>query len=310
MKVLLAPTEDFIKRDRTQVRTTTSAGSSVGLPLMNANNLAANIYIVVGYEGSETAELTKITNVVGNTVTVNILKFDHKSDEPVTVYRYNTRKFYGSLTAGGVYTELTGDGSPKDIDVNDPQGTILEYTGGDGYQYFKSTYFNTSTSEESNIVDSNAVLANESLRYCSIYAIKNQAGLTANAFITDGMVEVYRKRAESEVDSYLNSLYILPLINSLGVNEIPFMVENCTTLLAAGYMDYKEFGKEGEGVKWLGEARGLLNKLQATSGGIQLLGSDKVQMQTKTLTSGIRSYPDEVDNVNGPSQRFTMDQKF
>jgi hypothetical protein len=147
------------------------------------------------------------------------------------------------------------------------------------------------------------------VRYCSLYAIKTQAGLTNNPYITDGLVEVYRKRAENEVDSYLNARYVLPLLNSTGVAEIPFLVENCTTLLAAGYMDYKEFGKDGEGVKWLGEARSILKKLQ-TPGGQQLLGADKMEMQTKTLSSSVMSYPDTVDNDNGPVQVFGMRKRF
>lgn len=309
MKVLLAPTEDFIKRERGAIAADVVAGSSVPITLVNSNGFLVNDYVVVGLEGSELAEMCQVTNVTGQIVTVGTLVLNHKTDEPVTKYRYNKRKYYGSISSVGVFSELAGYGSPVQIQVDDPQGTILEYTGNEGYTYFKSTYYNTTTSEESNVSDADTVLADESTRYCSIYAIKKQAGLTNNPYVSDGEVETKRRRAENEVDSYLNARYILPLINSSGVAEIPFLVENCTMLLAAGYMDYQQFGKDGEGVKWLGEARSILKKLQ-TAGGQQLLGSDKQEMQTQVLSSTVSGFPNTVDNLNGPTQKFTMDQTF
>lgn len=312
IKVLLAPTEDFIKRDKTKVASNVLPGSNVVIPTINANDYNVNDYIVIGVEGSEAAELQKITAVAGQNVTVAVLKFNHFADEPIVKYRYNARKFYGSTTQTGTYAELTGYGSPVTIQVNDPQGTILEYTGGEGYLYFKATYWNTQTSEETSIADAEAVLANEATRYCSIYAIRKQAGLTNNPFITDGIIETYRKRAENEVKSYIFSKYILPLVNSSGVAEVPAMIENCTTLLAAGYMDYQEFGKDGEGVKWLGEARSILKQLQGP-GGQTLLGSDDQEMQVVTNSMSVQSFPDSVDNDpadDGPQQKFTMTQRF
>lgn len=309
MKVLLATNDDFIKRQRTRLAADSLPGSSVVLSVLDADGFIAGQYVAIGYEGSEGAELSKVTAVTPTSVTFDTLLLAHKADEPLVIFRFNKRKFYGALTATGSFVEITGSGSPVIITVSDPQGTYCEYIGNEGYIYFKSTYFNSSTSEETPLSESDAILADESVRYCSLYAIRQQAGLTNNPFITDGRIETYRHRAESEVDSYLNARYILPLLNSSGAAEVPFLVENCTTLLAAGYMDYQEFGKDGEGVKWLGEARSILKKLQ-TPGGQQLMGSDKIEMQTRTLSSGIASYPDQVDNTNGPARQFTMAQRF
>lgn len=309
MKTLIATNEDFIKRQRTIISSDVTAGSGVVIPVVNSNGFTAGQYVAIGYEGSEGAELAVVSAVAATSITITTLVLNHAKDEPVVVFRYNKRKFYGSLTATGSYSELTSSGSPATISVTDPQGTYFEYTGVEGYIYFKATYYNSATTDETSLAESDGILADESLRYCSLHAIKVQAGLTNNPFITDGIIEVYRRRAENEVDSYLNSRYVLPLQNSSGAAEVPFLIENCTTLLAAGYMDYKEFGKDGEGVKWLGEARGLLKKLQ-TAGGQQLLGADKVEMTTKTTSSGIQSFPNTTDNTNGPARQFTMAQRF
>lgn len=307
MKVLLAPTEDFIKRERTKLSADAAAGSGVTLNVLNSDGYAVNDYIVVGFEGSEQAEIAILTAVTGETLTAT-LKLSHKQDEPIVKYRYNKRKFYGSLSAGGSYAELTSSGSPALIGVDDPQGTILEYTGGEGYLFFKSTYFNSTTSEESNIADANEVNADETLRYCSLYAIRKQAGLTNNPYITDGIVETYRKRAENEVKSYLLSRYTLPLQSVSGVLIVPAVIENVTTLLAAGYMDYQEFGKDGEGVKWLGEARGILNAIK--KGNQRLLDANDQELAYLATSNQMQGYPDQVDDTNGPAQYFKMGQRF
>lgn len=308
MKVLFASTEDFIKRERARVSADVSAGSSVSVTLTNGEGYAANDWLVIGYEGSENAELCQISSITANVAVIATLRLNHKSDEPVVKYRYNKRKFYGCLTATGTFLELTANGSPVTIGVDDPQGAILEYTGAEGYTYFKATYYNSTTADESNIADAEAVLADESLRYCSIYAIKKQAGLNNNPYIVDGDIETYRKRAENEVNSYVISRYQLPLTNADGNTEVPWMIENITTLLAAGYMDWQEFGADGEGKKWLGEARSLLKKIQ--SGEQSLIGIDGVQMTEVDTLSGVQSYPSSVDNDEGPTQQFTMRQQF
>lgn len=310
LKTLLAPTEDFIKMDRTVLDADITAGDTVSLTVLNNSAFAQNDYIVIGYEGSESAELCQISSAViaGTTMVIATAVRNHKKGEPIVKYRYNKRKFYGSTTETGTYTELTAYGSPVTIQVSDPQGTYLEYTGSEGYEYFKATYFNTQDSRETDTADSDSVQGDQSARYCSIYAIRVQAGLTNNPYITDGQVETYRKRAENEVNSYIISRYQLPLVNASGVSEVPWMIENITTLLAAGYMDYQEFGQEGMGVKWLGEARGLLKKIQ---GGEQALIDISGQMMAEFETlSGVQSYPDTVDNTDGPVQVFTMGQRF
>jgi phage gp36-like protein len=304
MKVLLAPTEDFIKRERTALSAAAAAGSSVTIAVVNGANFSINDYVVIGQEGSLVAEMQQVTAVTATSITVATLSLAHDVDEPVTQYRYNNRKFYGSVTSTGSYTELTAYGSPAQIDVNNPQGTYLEYTGTEGYLYFKSTYWNTTTTTETDINDATAVLADESTRYTSLYAIRVQAGLTENPYIDDGQIEIYRKRAENEINSYIYQRYVLPLQNmTTQLPEVPFIIENCCMLLAAGYADYREFGKDGEGIKWLSEARSLLKAVRL--GTQRLIGSDSNELVLKSQTHGVQSYPNTRRDT-----KFGMDQNF
>ena len=306
MKIIYAPTEDFIKLERTKLDADVSAGSDVALTLLNNDHLADNDYIVIGREGSELAELQQINAAVspGTAIQVATLLFDHKKGETITKYRYNKRKIYGCATRTGTFVELTADGSPVTIQVDDPQGTIIEYTGTEGYIYFKATYYNSEESLETDIDDADIIESEESTRYTSLYAIRVQAGLTQNPYISDGRIERKRKQAENEINSVLFSRYTLPL------EEIPPLIQNICELLAGGYVDFEEFGSEGQGVKWLGEGRALLKAIQ--TGRQRLIGTDDTELATVSTTNSLQGYPDNdgTEDADTPERAFTIDKKY
>lgn len=298
MKRLLASTEDFIKDERGRLSADVAAGSNIAVPVDSSEGVSTGDYIVFGVEGSEFAELCTVASTTDTSITVDALKFTHRANDPFVIYRFNQRKFYGAATAAGPFTELTDDGSPKDILVDDQQGALLEYSGTD-YSYFKATYFNSTTNAETDTADSTAVSGDESARYCSIYAIRRKAGLTTNPFITDDRLENKRKQAENEINSALYAVYRLPL------SEVPPLISQIAELLAAGYIDFEEFGAEGEGVKWLGEGRAILK--QITAGTRRLLGSDFTELTRINNSNSLNGYPDSSE-PDGPI--FSMSDKF
>lgn len=304
MKLLTAPTEDFIKLETTELAADASAGSNVTLTLQNNDGMANNTFIVVGREGSEKAEICKINQAVtpGQNVRVATLLFNHKAGEPITVYRFDQRKFYGSITVDGSYTELTSDGSPKTIGVDDPMGTQLEYTGST-YLFFKATYYNSATAEETNISDAVAVEGDETKRYCTIYGIRKMAGFTNNPFISDGRVEDKRAQAENEINSAIYARYTLPLA------EVPPLLTYVAECLAAGYLHYEEYGQEGDAVKKLGEARGILKSIR--DGSQRLIGSDDTELAVVQSAAKLSGVPNGSEEGTGSNERrFSMDQKF
>jgi hypothetical protein len=312
MRSLIAPTEDAIKLAETKLTAGVSAGSNVALPVYGNTNFAANNYVCIGIPGSLTAEIQKINVAVspGNSIQVATLLYSHSVDEPIQVFRYNQRKFYGALTQGGSYTELVSSGSPTNITVNDPQGTYFEYTGNEGYIYFKSTYFNSTTNEESDINDAIPMASDQSTRYCSLYDIRFQAGMQDNPYVTDDMFENYRLQAEGEINSYLYARYVLPLTNGTTMMlEVPALITNCAIKLAAGYSDYREYGKTGEGVKWLGEARGILNSIK--KGTQRLIDANFVEFELKKQTQGVQSNANQTQgNPHSNRPIFTTRQQF
>jgi phage gp36-like protein len=300
MKRLEAVTEPFIKSEETRLAADAAAGSSVTLSVENADGFSDQCFVVIGHEDSELAELQQVNEAPAGATSIRValLKFNHQKGEPVTVYRFNQRKFYGSTSADGTYLELTSDGSPKDIQVDDPQGTVLEYTG-DTATHFKATYYNSETNEETDLGDSQASAADESARYASLWAIRKHAGLAGNPLYSDFRMEMKRKQAENEINSAIGSRYTLPL------GEVPPLLSYVCELLAAGYIDYEEFGADSQGVKWLGEARALLKAIQ---GGTQLLlGADGTELGRVETTGTLGGYPDSEDTDDAA---FSMADRY
>lgn len=299
---LYAPTEDFIKTERGTLQADVVAGANVTLNLGNNDGLANNTFIVIGTEGNELAELEQINAAVsGNTsVQVATLKFNHKKGEPWVKYRYNKRKFYGCATLAGTYVELTAEGSPALIQVDDPQGTLVEYTGS-VYAFFKATYYNSTDLAETAIADATATDGDESKRYATLYGIRKMAGLAGNAFYSDQRIEAKRKQAESRIDAAISSRYVLPL------SEVPGILNDICESLAAGSIDYEEFGKEGEGVGWLNEAKRDLKAIR--DGSSILVGADGVELTRITDAGTLSGYPENNTDV-GTERNFTMADRY
>ena len=304
MKSFIAPSENFIFTEISEIDLDVSAGSSATLKLLSNNGFADNDFVMVKESGNDQAHICQINATVsGNTdIQVDTLKYDLKKGDKVIKILFNQRKFYGCLTTDGTYTEITADGSPKDIEVDNPNGTLFEYTGSEGYLYFKCTYYNSETTTETDIDDSEAVLGGETDRYCSVYAIRVQTGLVQNPYINDTRINRKRKQAENEINSSLFSRYTLPL------SEIPPLVQNICELLASGYIDFEEFGPEGQGVKWLGEGRALLKAIQ--TGRQRLIGTDDTELATVSTTNSLQGYPDNDGDDDTPERAFTIDKKY
>lgn len=296
MKLLYAPTSEDIKTERTSLAANASAGSSVQLTVINGDGFAVHDFIVVGQEGSDGAELCTVTAVGDTTITVSTLKLAHIKGEPVTKLLYDQRKFYGATTSGGSYTELTAYGSPATIQVDDPQGTYLEYTGSEGYAYFTATYYNSYSSTET---DQESIDASESDRYASLYAIRKHAGLAGNPRYSDARIEQKRTQAENEINSAIAARYQLPL------SEIPALIANVCETLAAGYIAYEEFGQDGDGGKWLGEARAIIKAI--ANGTQRLIGADYTELTRNVKVGVLDGYPNDADT---DSAVFSMDDTY
>ena len=310
MQLLIAPTEDFIFSEQTFFSADEALGQTV-LSCTNAQGFAENDFIVLGRVGSDTAEIRQISSISADltTITISVASdFIHVKDEEITKLRYNQRKFYRSTTETGTFSHLSSEGSPVTINVDIPEGTEFEDSGGSATSWYKATYYNSYSGIETSLSDAVAAKAGDAEHYTSIYKIKDEAGFKENSYITSELIDRYRLEAESEVESAIVSMYTVPL------TTVPKIIQHIVTLLAAGNLLAKEYGMEDDteisktGQRKIDRAEELLQKIKDRD--IILINSSGNELSSKSvlLASSSNAYS---SSVFDKGEMFTLeDEQF
>lgn len=127
-----------------------AAGQGV-LTVQSNEGFNEDEYVIVGQIGEERAEIRKIASKTGNTqITVDNLQFDHASNTPITVTKYNQVKVYSATSEDGGYAQIPG--SPFDLDV-DRLYTNITDSSVTPDTWYKVSYFNSTTLTESSFSD-------------------------------------------------------------------------------------------------------------------------------------------------------------
>lgn len=119
---------------------------------------AVNDYILIGEFGQETSEILLVDGVTASTHTVTTSAtsaFAHSQDVKVTILKYNQVKFYRTATStfSESGNELTGEGSPADIQADQYFTLLYDTTNTTGFGWFK--FYNETTAvatDESNAI--------------------------------------------------------------------------------------------------------------------------------------------------------------
>lgn len=295
MRILVAPTENFILGEKTFFGENASSSVST-ITVKNASNFKAGSFIVLGTIGNETTEIKQIDTIdedLQSMTLVEATNFAHSKLEPIQEIRYNKRKFYRSDSEEGTFTHLSSEGSPVAIQVDIPEGTRFEDTTGTGDHYYKATYFNSHSGDESRTDDSIAAKASDVEHYTSIFKIRAEAGLLENYYITSDLIHSYRLEAEAEVEGMVANVYQLPF------SYKPKILQHIVTLLAAGHLLSKEYGMEADieisksGERKIERANMLLEKIM--EGTLLLIGEDGSAVDRRQMfyPSGSNTYDGE-----------------
>ncbi len=297
MQVLLAPIEDVVLGEKTMFSSDEAAGQTV-LSVTNPQGFAANKHVILDVIGSEKAELLKVSSTSTNTITLTTATvIAHDKDAPIQLIRYDQRKFYRSTTETGTFAHLSAEGSPINIEVDNPEGTMLEDSTGTSTSWYKSTYFNTVTQSESALADAIAVKAGDADHYTSIYKIKVESGFQNNAYIGSDLVDRYRTEAEAQAEGAVIGLYSLPF------SSTPKIFQHIVTLLAAGLLLSKEYGLESDvevsktGQRKIERAEELLEKIRDSK--IRLVGEDgsEVDQRSGVMASSNNTYDEDIEDT-------------
>ena len=293
MQILSAPTEDSVLTELTYLSSDVAVAAN-SISVDNAQGFATDDYIVIERVRSEIAEVIKISTVSGNTITLSAgVSFAHKDGTRVQKILFNQRKFYRASSKTGVYTLL---GTAKDIEVDRPDGTFYEDATGTSSNWYKATYYNSTTNVETTLADAVACKAAESEHYTSLWDIRKQAGFEEAYGIKDETIADYRDEAENEFESAVVTIYAIPL------DPKPKIVRQIINLLAAGNLLIKEYGMEADieisksGQRMLDRAYFLIGKIVDKT--LKLVDDDGNELSLKgsaILASTSNEYSTAVD---------------
>ncbi|MCK5020756.1 MAG: DUF1320 family protein [Candidatus Peribacteraceae bacterium] len=205
---------DVAITERSELRGDIAAGVTE-IPVKNASKFAGNKYLCLGQFGEETAEVRKIDslNEANRTITVDTATtYPHYQDDPVFQFLFNKRKFYRWNTVSETWEHLSSEGSPKDIEVDNPQGTFFEDSEGTQSNIYRATYLSVADSVESHIDDAKSITGGGlSTDLISLYRIRYSAGFKENYSVEDSYIDQYRQDAQGEVWAALRKRYQFPL---------------------------------------------------------------------------------------------------
>ena len=147
--------------------------------------------------------------------------------------------------------------------------------------------------------------------FVTLALVRDEAGFTGNANITDAKVEEYLQAAESEVKSFIGRRYTLPL------EEVPDLIEEVAKQLAAGLLLLKEYGEEAEGTTKDGKMKiswARKRLLQISRGEILLFDSSDEEL-SKATSIRAEAWPNDSTGTDRTTEKndpplFEVGQKF
>jgi hypothetical protein len=301
---------DIAINERSEIRTDIDSGETV-IPVKNAQGFSTNDYLCLGRVGDETTELIKIssTDEDARTITVeSATKFAHYQDDPVIQFIYNKRKFYRYDSDTENWEHLSSEGSPKDIEVDNPQGTFFEDSEGTESNVYKSTYINVFRSVETSLEDAEEIAGGgASTDLISLYRIRRAAGFADNYNIDDAFLDQYRQEAQGEVWAALRKRYTFPL------TKYSSFLRNIVRDLAVGSLWLDQYSGNANKIdlawKKIDSARGRLGKL--ADGTYILYDEDEEADQTETgKGGGLSSFPDDNTDDTDDERIFKLDDDY
>lgn len=280
------------------------AAAATSITLQNNQDFVDGSLVVLGPLGSETAELVRVTdNPSGNvTLQVSALKFAHSKFDPVTRIFGDQIRLYRAANTNAVApadASFVQVGSNVDIDIDQLTTDIYDSSGGSDYWY-RYTYFNSDSSSETILADSNVMRGGGVGDYCSLDDIRRQAGFTNARYITDAMIDEKRQAAQSTISGKLSGKYTVPFTTPINP-----LIKDMTIRLAAGWLLLQQYDRQSvTGAKGQAMVDSVMNADKTGdldrlySGDMVLVGTDGASTATGTSTTGFTGWPNDSTPVN------------
>lgn len=225
------------------------------------------LYIgALGREGCEKVVIDAMPSATTITLTSS-LALDHSQYEPVTsvlgdlIHIYRAADIDGSVPADEMFTVL----ATRNIDPDQPSSFYTDASGSSAFWY-RSTYYNATTTLETSLKDSEPRRGDDFGHYARISEIRKEAGFESALNLKDNDVDQQRRAAESEINAALSLRYTVPF------KPVPEIVHTLTVQLAAALLLVNAYGESGVYAKRLKDARDALRAY--ADGGTPIIGGD------------------------------------
>lgn len=292
---------DINVQERTTLEAPAAAGDS-SIEVTSSQGYTAGQTIYVGTPGREGCERAVVDVVTDEThiATVDPLGLAHSRFEPVVGVLGDRVRIYRALNING---EVPDDGSfsvyaTRSIDPDQPTTYYTDSSGNSTYWY-KLTYFNETTLNETPLSAASAVRGDDYGHYASLTEIRRAAGFEHAYNLQDSLVDQKRRQAEAEVNDTLSSAYVVPF-----TTKVPERVRTLTIELAAGLLEsaaYPTIGRTEDDHPKVKSARRQLAELAEQEGSLT-----DVQGIVDTSGPTISSYPGDgerrSERVHGGSE--------
>lgn len=311
--------------ETTSITAVVAPGSAVSVSVKNTQGMTAGDVAAMGALGAEQCELVTVSSITNSTTFVAaVVKFTHQPGEAVSDLYGSQIKVYASLN---VNNEQPADsaflagllGSPLTIEADQLYTPFTDAGGGINWWY-KFTYFNPTTTAESDIALSRAIRGGNYGNYADIDNIRFEAGFSNNQNVTDSTIDRFRQRAERIIDGYLFEDCVTPF-----QVPVPPLIEEAATLLAAGYLMISEYGESATGTDKDGKAliHQVMDEDKGMSGILDLIKLREVTLldpagNSLMLSQLVSSYPDASTTAanltdaqtDGSGRKFSSGMRF
>lgn len=289
----------------TQAQLTAPApAASNALTVDNAANFISG-FVLLGAIGAETSELLAAGAVTSGT-SIPLLSptvLPHNQYDPVYALFGNQLKVYRATDAGSgqqppdsAFVLLPG--MPIVIDAGNDSTEYTDPSGGGGYWY-KYTFFNSTSTSETDLASAVAVRGSFTVNYCSLEQIRRESGFRYARYITDDQIEEMRQAAQDEINGALDEYYQTPF-----QPPIPSNLKRICIVLAAGYLRSAQYSQisdpqvNGQGqIDWAEiELDKLIMKERV------LVNKQGQALDSAGATGGISGYPNQNTATDPASQ--------
>jgi hypothetical protein len=282
-------------RERSELTAGAPTGST-SISVRSTQGFEDGHTIYVGALSREGCERAVIASASDPTVLTLLtpLTLNHSQFEPVTsvvgdlIHIYRAANIDGSVPADDFFTVL----ATRNIDP-DQLSSYYTDAGGSSAFWYRSTYYNAATNDETALSNSEPVRGDDFGHYATIAAIRSEAGFSNATNLSDLDVDQQRRAAETEINSTLALAYTVPF------KPVPDAVRVLSEKLAAAMLLTNAYGDVNPYAQRLKDARAAVSAY--ASSGTSIVDEDGNNLNTN---EGVSSYFGDEPNVFTVKQRW------